>query len=122
MPKNGERKDKDIYTVVQPDIVVVCDKNKLDIRGCIGAPDLIVEITSKSTAKKDAVKKYDLYEKHGVREYWLVRPDEQTVTVFVLDKKGKYNYIACYPDDAKVPVNIFNGDLVVDLKEVFIDD
>ena len=121
-PKNGEKQDKKIYTVVQPDITIICDKNKLDKRGCIGAPDMIIEIISKSTANKDAVKKYNLYEKHGVKEYWLVRPEEENVTVFVLNEKGKYEYISCYPDDAKIPVNIFKGDLIIDLKEIFVEE
>ena len=121
-PVNGETENKEIYTVVQPDIVIVCDKNKLDRLGCIGSPDMIVEITSKSTVQKDVTKKYDLYEKHGVKEYWIVRPEEQTVTVFVLNKKGKYDYISCYPDNAKIPVNIFKGDLIIDLKNIFEEE
>ena len=120
--KNGEKNNNKIYTVVQPDIVIVCDKAKLDKRGCIGAPDMIIEIISKSTANKDAVKKYTLYEKHGVKEYWLVRPEEENVTVFVLNEKGKYEYISCYPNDVKIPVNIFKGDLIIDLKEIFVEE
>ncbi|MFW6029628.1 MAG: Uma2 family endonuclease, partial [Halanaerobiales bacterium] len=71
LPEGEEDKDE-ILTVVQPDIVVVCDEDKLDKRGCRGAPDLIIEIISPSSAGRDRKDKRDLYEKHGVREYWLV--------------------------------------------------
>ena len=66
-----ETADEQIVTVVQPDIVVVCDPKKLDERGCLGAPDLIVEILSPSTAKHDIDEKFLLYERAGVLEYWL---------------------------------------------------
>jgi Uma2 family endonuclease len=62
-------KDKDIFTVLQPDIVVVCDPDKLDARGCIGAPDLVVEILSLGNSEKERVYKYNVYEEHGVKEY-----------------------------------------------------
>ena len=118
-PKNGETENDKIYTVVQPDISIICDRTKLDKLGCIGGPDMIIEIISKSTAKKDTETKFKLYEEHGVKEYWLVRPHEETVTVFVLDKNKKYQFIKTYPNDTKVPVNIFNSNLIIDLKEIF---
>lgn len=120
-PKNGEKKDSQIYTVVQPDISIICDLNKLDKRGCMGAPDLIIEILSEKNAKHDIDTKFKLYEKHGVKEYWIARPNEETITVFVLNKKGKYQFIKTYINDKKIPVNIFNGDLIIDLKEVFTE-
>ena len=76
--------DEDIQTVVQPDIAIVCDQNKLDDRGCKGAPDLIVEILSPSTTRKDLYEKYNLYERNGVREYWVVFPPEQVIDVYQL--------------------------------------
>ena len=76
--------DKDILTVVQPDICVVCDESKLDERGCIGAPDIIVEILSPSNNKKELKYKYDLYEEAGVKEYWVVFPIYETIEVYVL--------------------------------------
>ncbi|MFW5975088.1 MAG: Uma2 family endonuclease [Bacteroidota bacterium] len=70
LPKNGNTtSDKEIYTVVQPDIYVVCDLDKLDDKGCLGAPDFIIEIVSAQNAKRDVSEKYELYEKHGVKEY-----------------------------------------------------
>lgn len=70
-PINGEERENAIYTVVQPDICVICDYKKLDDKGCLGAPDLIIEIASPSTAKKDLNEKFNLYESAGVREYGL---------------------------------------------------
>ena len=110
--------DNYIDTVVQPDILVVCDKTRLDERGCNGAPDLIVEITSPSTAKMDLIIKFDLYQKHGVKEYWIVHPSEKTVMVFKLQETGLYRAPDRYGDDGRIPVTLL-GDLVIDLKELF---
>ncbi len=121
LPKeNGEKFDKQIYTVVQPDIFVVCNTSKLDEKGCLGAPDLIIEIVSLKNAKRDVVEKKKLYEKHGVKEYWIVQPHDETVSVFLLDAKGKYQLENMYAGDDKVKVNCLN-DFYVDLSEVFVD-
>ena len=82
--------DKDIVTVVQPDICVICDLSKIDKRGCIGAPDWIIEILSKYTSTKDLKIKFDVYEASGVNEYWVVHPEEHTLLIYKLDKQGKY--------------------------------
>jgi Uma2 family endonuclease len=121
LPNNpDEISDEQVYTVVQPDISIICDLKKLDDKGCIGAPDFIIEIISPSTAKHDVEDKYRLYEKHGVREYWIVYPESKSISVFVLDKKGKYQLVWMFADDSKVKVNIFEG-IVVDLEKVFKD-
>ncbi|MEX2565904.1 MAG: Uma2 family endonuclease [Cyclobacteriaceae bacterium] len=78
------KKNEDIYTVVQPDICVICDPHKLDEAGCIGAPDLIVEILSPGNNKKELQNKYDVYEESGVKEYWIIHPSEQTVLIYSL--------------------------------------
>jgi len=117
-PKNGEIEDKKIFTVVQPDICVICDLSKLDKRGCCGAPDMIVEILSPSTLKRDMREKYDLYEESGVKEYWIVNPEAQTINVFLLQQDGKYNNGTVYEFEGKVPVYIFNNYLI-DLKDIF---
>jgi len=117
-PKNGDKDGDKIFTVVQPDICVICDLSKIDEKGCIGAPDLIIEITS-DNQKHDVETKFQLYQNQGVREYWIVFPSEKTVSVFLLNEKGKYEIIGMYAEDSKVPVNIFNGDLLIDLAEVF---
>jgi Uma2 family endonuclease len=116
----GNENDEDITTVVQPDIVIICDKNKLDKRGCKGAPDLVVEIISHATAKKDMQEKFFLYERSGVKEYWLVFPLEHAIDVYMLDENNKYerNGLYQYPDDGKVKVGIFD-DLEIDLSLVF---
>jgi len=119
-PKNGETADNKIYTVVQPDICVVCDPEKLDDRGCIGAPDLIVEVQSPSTAKRDLNEKFNLYESAGVREYWVVFPQDKAITVFLLQKDGMYDKGTTYEYDSRVPVSIFPS-LEIDLKELFAD-
>jgi Uma2 family endonuclease len=83
-------KNDEITTVVQPDLCVVCDPAKIDERGCIGAPDWIIEILSLHTSAKDLNEKFDVYEEAGVKEYWVVHPQEQTVLVYLLNAEGKY--------------------------------
>lgn len=84
LPKKDEA-DEQIDTVVQPDVMVVCDSSKLDRRGIRGAPDWIVEVLSPSTSGHDQIKKRNLYERHGVREYWLIHPIDRVLTVYVLE-------------------------------------
>ena len=120
LPNNKDKDDKIIYTVVQPDIYVVCDLLKLDDRGCLGAPDLIIEIVSSKNSKRDVKEKFEIYQQHGVREYWIINPNEEYVSVFVLDENGKFQLMGMYAGDDKIPVNIFNGDFAVDLTEVFV--
>jgi len=120
-PKENKTDDKEIFTVLQPDICVICDLTKLDERGCLGAPDLVIEIVSSSTSKRDTQEKFDIYEKSGVKEYWLVFPYEQTISVFV-SENNKFILKKMYAADDEIPVCIFNGSLVVDLKEVFIEE
>jgi len=75
---------KDQLLFVQPDLCVVCDKEKPDNKGCNGAPDLVIEILSPSTIKKDVQDKYFMYEKNGVGEYWMVHVDEKLVEIFIV--------------------------------------
>ena len=120
LPKTRNIKNDIIYTVVQPDIYVVCDLSKLDDRGCLGAPDFIIEIVSAKNSKRDIKDKFEIYQEHGVCEYWIVNPNDENVNVFVLDDKGKYQLKGMYAGDDKIQVNIFDGDLEVDLTEVFV--
>jgi Uma2 family endonuclease len=115
LPKKGE---KEIYTVVQPDISVVCDENKLDEKGCLGAPNLIVEIISPSTANKDLHEKYDLYEEAGVGEYWTVFPNEGTISVFILNDHAKYTILKPYTFIDSIESKSVPG-LTISLSEVF---
>ena len=84
-PKKKSKKDKEITTVCQPDICVICDENKIDERGGIGAPDLVVEILSPGNTKKEMGIKFELYEENGVREYWMVDPSERVIFSYVLE-------------------------------------
>ncbi len=114
----GDEADEETSTVVQPDLVVVCDPDKLDDKGCRGAPDLVVEILSPSTSGRDLKLKFNLYERRGVREYWIVDPTGGTVMVFILGDNGGYGRPELYTAEEKAPVGIF-PDLVIDLGPVF---
>ena len=85
----ADEADDDIRNVVQPDLAVICDPARLDDKGCRGAPDWIVEVLSPRTAAKDQRRKRDLYERHGVREYWLVHPTDRIVFIYRLED-GRY--------------------------------
>ncbi|MCI5124144.1 MAG: Uma2 family endonuclease, partial [Candidatus Electrothrix sp. AR5] len=108
-------------TVVQPDISVICDRKKLDERGCVGAPDLVVEILSPSTAAKDLKVKRALYEKHGVQEYWLFHPADQTVMVYRPDKDGRYARAEIFDREDVFGSPLFDG-LEIQLTEIFQED
>ena len=110
--------DAQVQTVVQPDIFVVCDPGKLDERGCIGAPDWIIEIVSPGNLKHDTITKFGLYEENGVREYWVVFPGEQTVLAYVLDAHGRYEVAGEYAAPGPMPVAVLPG-LAVEWAEVF---
>ena len=118
-PKQGETSNDKIDTVVQPDICVICDLSKIDERGCCGAPDMIVEIISPSTARKDIYEKFNLYEKSGVKEYWIVHPKDKAINVFILQQNGKYDEGTTYEWEGKIPVSIF-GNKLIDFKDIFI--
>ena len=87
---DADEADDDIRTVVQPDISVICNPEKLDDRGCRGTPDFIAEILSPSTSAKDQIQKVRLYEKHGVKEYWIIHPTDKVLTIRVLNENGRY--------------------------------
>ncbi|MCD6395897.1 MAG: Uma2 family endonuclease, partial [Spirochaetaceae bacterium] len=123
-------KDKnDIDTIVQPDISVICDPSKIVKKGCLGAPDLIIEILSPSTSKKDLNEKFQLYEKHRVKEYWVVDPGNKYIQVFHLltegENTGKYDDgILVPPANWREDKNIIAESVVlegftVDVKELF---
>jgi Uma2 family endonuclease len=113
------KKDKDILTVVQPDICVICDLSKLDERGCLGALDWVIEILSKHTFAKDLNIKFDVYEAAGVKEYWVVHPEEQTVLIYLLDQQGKYRgHLKPFVHTETISSELF-PDLKIDLGIVF---
>ena len=110
--------DAQVQTVVQPDICVVCDLTKIDTRGCLGAPDWIIEIVSPGNLRHDTKTKFDLYEENGVREYWVVFPGEQTVLAYVLDAHGRYEVAGEYAAPGPMPVTVL-PELAVEWSEVF---
>lgn len=110
--------DEGTLTVVQPDIMVVCDLDKLDDRGIKGAPDLVVEIISPSTAKRDITVKHQLYQRYGVKEYWLLYPNDRTLLVYKLSEEGRYSQPMVFGEGDIVPVPLL-GDLVIDMGKVF---
>ena len=111
---------EDVDTLVEPDISVVCDKSKLDHHGCKGAPDLVVEILSPSTQRHDRLVKLRLYQRAGVREYWIVDPDARTVQVMLRDDDGnlQLHEIFSHRDIAKV--NVLEG-CFIELAKVFAE-
>ena len=115
--QDGDRPE-DVDTMVEPDITVVCDPDKLDKYGCKGAPDMVIEILSPSTRRHDLLVKYQLYQRAGVKEYWIVDPGRKTVQVFKLDD-GFYGAGEIYMAGA-VPVGLWE-DFSVDLARVFTE-
>jgi len=111
------KNDNEIFTVVQPDISVICDPDKLDDKGCIGVPDLVVEILSPSSASYDNIKKRDLYEKIGVREFWLVHPTDMLVTIYNLEN-GVYGRPRIFDRSLIADSEIFKG-LEVKVSDIF---
>ncbi|HAZ61066.1 MAG TPA: hypothetical protein DCY89_05775 [Gammaproteobacteria bacterium] len=107
LPRAGEA-DDDIDTVVQPDLAVVCDPGKLDERGCRGAPDWVVEVLSTATAGHDQILKRALYERAGVREYWLVHPVDRIVTVHRLEA-DRYGVPEVREVKGRQPVGVLPG-------------
>lgn len=114
--QQGDRPE-DTDTVVQPDLMVVCDPEKVDRHGVRGAPDLVIEILSESTRQLDRLVKFSLYQRAGVREYWIVDPANRSVAVHTLEE-GAYHGAAAYPFDAVVPVGVLEG-CQIDLSAVF---
>ena len=107
LPRNDEA-DAAIDTVVQPDVLVVCDPSKIDRRGVRGAPDWVLEVLSPSTAAHDQIAKRRTYERAGVREYWLVHPGDRTLTVYALDN-GQYGRPEIYELKDATPVGVLPG-------------
>ena len=108
----------DITDVVQPDLLVVCDPARVDERGALGAPDWLVEVVSAGFVDRDTRLKFALYQRHGVREYWLVFPHFNTVLAYVLDAAGQYQLTAEYAAPGPMPVATLPG-LAVEWADVF---
>ncbi|MBA7693667.1 hypothetical protein ES703_102255 [subsurface metagenome] len=118
LTEHDESSDEQVETVVQPDLLVVCDESKLDERGCIGAPDVVFEILSEQTAYKDESVKFHLYEKYGVREYWIVNPDGRYIEVFTLNEEGCYDFPRFYREAGSAESLVLEG-FSLELDRVF---
>lgn len=119
LPKTGES-DHQVDTVVQPDISVICDKAKLDERGCRGAPDWIIEVLSPATAGHDQIVKRALYERVGVREFWLVHPVDRVVSIYLLER-GAYGKPIVQELDGTTAATIL-PQVVIDWERVLRED
>jgi len=109
--------DESDDTVVQPDITVICDKEKRGFEGCRGAPDFVAEILSPSNTAIEMQRKFNLYRTAGVREYWVLDNDHKTLTVYLFDNEKVISRI--YSEKDTAPVSVLNG-LSIELGPVFI--
>lgn len=115
--KDENQQDQDIFITVQPDLTVICDKSKIDEKGCLGSPDFIVEILSPSTGYKDETQKLTVYEEYGVREYWIVNPERETIQVF-LHNGQDFDKPAYYKGEDLITSSVLDG-FEITLKDIF---
>ena len=116
--RSTDNGDAQIKTVVQPDISVICDLGKIDKRGCLGAPDWIIEIVLPSSLVLDSRTKFDLYAKNGVREYWIVFPGEQAITAYALTAAGQYELSGTYAEPGPMPSHVL-PELAIEWADIF---
>ncbi|MCL1878938.1 MAG: Uma2 family endonuclease [Defluviitaleaceae bacterium] len=118
---SANKRNKHDDTVVQPDVFVLCDKNKIDKKGqsILGAPDMVIEVLSQGSAYVDRVLKHKKYLEAGVREYWIADPDNKTVEVYVLENNRYYSQNYSAPDI--IPGHVLEG-LKIDLAEIFAEE
>jgi len=117
LPRNS-RNDQDIITVIQPDVCVICDPAKLDDKGCLGAPDIVVEILSPGNNRKEMRNKFEVYQESGVREYWVVLPAEKILLQYILNEQGKYSESLPLTPGDTLTTPILPG-FTLDLEELF---
>ena len=120
LPKLKSKASNKVDSVVQPDISVICDRDKLDERGCLGAPDWIIEVLSPSTASHDQIVKHALYERFGVREYWLVHPVDKLVIIYTLSE-GAYGKPDIRELIGETPSKVL-PEVIIDWEKVLRDD
>lgn len=110
--------DKKDTTVVQPDLCIICDLEKMaDKRGCNGAPDLVMEILSPGNSKHEVKTKFELYEESGVKEYWIIYPSERTIVIYKLDN-GKFIGIQPFSEGMIIQSPLF-PELKIDVDDIF---
>ncbi len=117
--KKKSSEENEIFTVVQPDLCVICDPEKIaDGKKCIGAPDLVIEILSPGNSKKEMDYKFDLYQEAGVQEYWLVYPEEKSINIFVLKND---EYIGLKPvSEGQILTSSIFPELRADVDKIFV--
>lgn len=110
----------DQYTMVQPDLILVCDRKKVLPRVCLGAPDLVVEVMSPSSRSRDSILKLNKYMRAGVREFWLVDPENRTVIVYLAGKKEdrQEDTFHLYTFEDHIPVGISGDECTIDFRIV----
>ncbi len=118
LPVKNKKKDNEVTTVVQPDLCIVCDESKIDNRGCCGAPDLVVVVLSPGNSKKEIRLKHELYEEAGVKEYWIVNPEEENIVVFILNEEGTFSGLKMYACGDTIQSFAVPG-LNINLTEIF---
>ena len=120
LPIKDKKSNQEITTVLQPDICLICDLSKLDDKGCLGAPDLVIEVLSPGNSLREIDQKFNVYEEIGVREYWVVYPEYGHVNIFLLDESGKF--IGQHPKNngELLYSTVFPG-LVINLSEIFAE-
>jgi Uma2 family endonuclease len=116
---NGVKTDIETTTVVQPDICVICDTQKIDEKGCVGAPDWIIEIISPSTAKRDFDYKFKLYEENSVKEYWIINPDAFCIYQYFLNEENIYQEKGIFIRKGMITPHIFPA-LNIKVEDLFI--
>jgi Uma2 family endonuclease len=116
--RKSVKANQDVLTVVQPDICIICDESKLDDKGCIGAPDLVIEILSPGNSSKEMRTKKELYEENGILEYLIFDPEHETVHQFNLLESGVYSSPVIYINEDTMTSVVF-PDLHIDLMEIF---
>jgi Uma2 family endonuclease len=118
LPVKNRKDDTEVTTVVQPDVCIICDASKLDEKGCIGAPDLVIEILSPGNSQKEIRIKHELYAESGVKEYSVVYPAEESIAVFLLTENGTYAGANIFASGDQIRSKAVPG-LVIDVKDVF---
>lgn len=118
-PRKSDKTNK-IHTIVQPDICVVCDPAKLDDQGCIGAPDLIIEILSPGNSQTEMKNKFEVYEENGVKEYWLADPTSEVIFVYILNEAGRYIGLPPFALEDQITSHVF-PEFELSVADIFTD-
>lgn len=109
------------YNVVEPDVILVCDNEKITDKCILGAPDLLIEVLSKTSRKHDTFIKFNLYERYGVKEYWIIDTEAETISQYILNEKNIYTLQKIYEVTEDVEVNVLEN-CTISLKELLKKD